>query len=168
MPIEPIIKRRSVRKYKSDPVSDEDLIEIIKAGGFAPTGHNNQAVEFIVIKNQETKDKLFEITGAEEEQNFLKYAPVLLILVTDTEKAALPLQDLSVASENIFLEAASRGLGTVWKNISSEQLPRIKNLLDIPEKFTLVNIIPIGYPAEPIVPHADSDFEEKKIHQEKW
>jgi nitroreductase len=168
MTIEAIKNRRSVREYKSDPVSDEDMAEIIKAAQFVPTGHGNAAVEFVVVRNQETKNRIHEATGADEMQIFVKTAPVLLIPITDTEKATLSTQDLSVASENIFLEAVSRGLGSVWKNVSPDQVPEIRKILGLPENFVLINVIPIGYPNEMPEAKSDSDFDSAKIHLEKW
>lgn len=113
MMLKAIKDRRSVREYKSNPVSDEDILEIIKAGQFAPSAKNNRAIEFIVVKSQITKNKLCEIMG----QEFIKKAPVLIIPLANPKKSAAPIQDLSVASENIFLQAASTSLGTVWKNV---------------------------------------------------
>ncbi len=63
MIIKEILNRRSVREYEPTMVSQEHIVEIIKAGQFAPTARNNQAVEFIVIKKSETKDKIFESSG---------------------------------------------------------------------------------------------------------
>ena len=93
MVIKEILNRRSVREYKSEQIPEEYLIEIIKAGQFAPSAKHNKAIEFIVIRDQETKDKIFEIVG----QDFVKEAPVLIIPVTDTTKTNCPVQDLSVA-----------------------------------------------------------------------
>jgi len=153
-----------VREYKPDEVPHEYIIEIIKAGQFAPTAHDNRAIDFIVVKNQETKDKIFEIVG----QEFIKEASVLIIPVIDGEKSPMPVQDLSVASENMFLQATALELGTVWKNLQPEWEEKVKKLLGIPEKYKAVNIIPVGYPQEKPEPHTDNDFDAKKIHQEKW
>ncbi len=160
-----ILNRRSVREYKDKEVPDEYITEIIKAGQFAPTARHNQAVEFITIKNQKTKDAIFEIVG----QELVKMAPVLIVPISDTTKSTdLALQDLSIASENMFLQATALGLGTVWKNIRPEWRGKIKQLLGIPDSFEVINIIPIGYPKEKPTPHSDNDFDAKKIHQEKW
>ena len=53
-----IYKRRSVRKYKPEPVSDEDLHKIMKAGQLAPTGWNKQPWHFIVVKDPKLKEQL--------------------------------------------------------------------------------------------------------------
>jgi len=167
-----IKNRRSVREYKSKLVSDKDILEIIKAAQFAPSARHNMAVEFIVIKEQKTKEAICEIINANRQfktnQDYVKNVPVLLIPVTDKNKTEMPIQDLSVASENIFLQAAVLGLGTVWKNIWPEIEEEMKKLLGLPINFTLINIIPIGYPQEKIEPHSDKDFSQKKIHYEKW
>jgi len=165
MIIKEILNRRSVREYKPDEVKERDIVEVIKAGQFAPTAKHNQAVEFVVIKNQATKDKIAEIGG----QDFLKQAPVLIALASDTTKSVCPIQDLSVASENMFLQATALGLGAVWKNLQAkEKATSVKKLLDIPEQYLLINIIPVGYPKEIPEPHTDVDFDIKKIHQEHW
>lgn len=159
-----ITNRRSVRSYKSDAVPEELIEEIIKAAQFAPTAHNNLAVEFVVVTNKNTKNQIFDIVG----QDFVNKAPVLLFLVTDVTKTTMPIQDLSVASENIFLQAASLGIGTVWKNLQPDWAERIKKLLNIPENYTAINLIPVGYPKEKIKPHTNADFDKKKIHKETW
>ena len=166
MIIKEILNRRSMREYEEKDVSEEDITEIIKAGQFAPTANNNQAVEFIVVRDQQTKDKIFEIVG----QEFIKEAAILIIPVSDTTQTNCPVQDLSIASENMFLQATALGLGTVWKALKAENAEeeKIKKLLGIPEQYLAINIIPVGYSKEKPIPHADKDFKAKKIHHEKW
>lgn len=164
MLIKEIKNRRTVREYSDREVLEEDIVEIIKAGQFAPTARHNQAVEFVVIRNQETKDKIFEVAG----QDFIKQAKVLIIMATDPAKSMCPLQDLSVASENMFLQATALGLGTVWKNLQPDWADKVKKLLNIPGNYEVANIIPVGHPKEQPAPHGDADFDPKKIHREKW
>ena len=165
MIIKEILNRRSVREFKSEAVPQKYIIEIIKAGQFAPTARNNRAIEFIVIKNQKTKDNIFEIVG----QEYVKEAPILIIPASDTTKTNCPVQDLAVASENMFLQATALGLGTVWKNLKSEfaEEEKIKKLLGIPEQYMVINIIPVGYPEKDPEPHTDKDFDDKKIRKER-
>ncbi|MFA6981910.1 MAG: nitroreductase family protein [Patescibacteria group bacterium] len=165
MIINEIIKRRSVREFRTDSVPEEMIDEIIRAAQFAPTARNNRAVEFIVIRNLKTKSALYKIVG----QEYVKEAPLILVLTTDTTKTGCPVEDLSAASENVFLQATNIGLGTVWKAVKEEsQEAKIKQLLGIPLKYKIINIIPVGYPKVEPEPHRDSDFDASKIHLENW
>jgi len=164
MVVEAIKNRRSVREYKPEPIAEEKIIEIVKAAQFAPTANNNKSVEFVVVKNSEAKKKIFDVV----EGDFVKQAPVLVLAAIDTKKSNYPVQDLSVASENIFLQAAELGLGTVWKNLRQDKAEKIKSIVGIPKNFLLINLIPLGFPKSKPSAHPDSDFDRKKIHAEKW
>lgn len=168
MILKEILNRRTVRDYKSDEVPEEYIMEIIKAAWFAPSGRGTHALEFMVIKNQETKEKIFEIVG----QDFIRQAPVLLILLFDTSKVEnglpeLSAYDLSVATENAFLQATALGLGTVWKHLGNKE-ENIKELLDIPDNYKAINIIPIGFSKNNPEAHHETEFSENKIHNERW
>lgn len=162
--IEEIKKRRSIRKYQSKEVDKKDILEIIKAAQFAPNGRHKKAWEFIIVQDKNVKKKIFETL----DDDFILKAPVLIVPIMDAQKTDLFIQDLSLASGYIFLQAVSFGLGTVWKNIDPENAQIIKKILNIPENFLLINIIPLGYPDENIPEHNDNDFEPEKIHWEGW
>ncbi len=164
MVLKAIRNRRSVREFQQKEVPEKAIVEIIKAGQFAPSGKHNGAVEFIVIRKQETKDKLAQCL----QQPFVAKAPVVIAPVSDTTKSRWVCQDLSAASENMFLQAAEIGLGTVWKNVGDDQKEEVKQILGIPGHFTLINLIPVGYPNAKVEPHQDKEFSKKKIHREKW
>ncbi|MFH0937133.1 MAG: nitroreductase family protein [Candidatus Daviesbacteria bacterium] len=161
--LDEIVKRRSIRKYKSDTPSDEDITEIIKAAQFAPSGRNTKPWEFYVVKSKETREKLAQSLG----QGFIAEAPVLIVPCADPEKSNLLIQDLSATSENIFLQATNLGLGTVWKNVPEEKMDEVKEIIGIPENFIVINLIPVGYPAEGLPAHSEADFDPEKIHWEK-
>lgn len=164
MIIKEIINRRSVREFQDQIVKDEDVEEIIRAGFFAPNSRGNYAEEFIVIKDQKIKQEIFDIIG----QDFICQAPILIIPVTDTTKTSEPIQDISVISENIFLQATALGLGTVWQNISPELMENVRPIIKLPKNFIFINIIALGYAIEIPAPHLDADFDPAKIHRENW
>jgi nitroreductase len=166
MIIPSIINRRSIRKFQNKPVPEKLVNEVIKAAQFAPTSRDNRLVEFVVVNNPETKKKIYE--AAIPPQEFLLKAPVLVIPVTDPSKTNQPVQDISLATANIFLQAAELGLGTVWKNLKPPAAGEIKKILKIPEEYLIINIIPLGYPAETPDPHTDDYFQPDKIHPETW
>lgn len=164
MVIEAIQKRRSMRMYKSDAISDDMINEIIKAGQFAPTAHGTSAVEFVVVTDAQMKKDIFDVVG----QDYITEAPVLILPVA-TDAAVLPVQDIAVASQNMFLQATALGLGSVWKHLVPEWEEAIKTMLNIPKDYRMINIVPIGMPNDPdIVEHSDADFKIEKIHHEKW
>jgi nitroreductase len=68
----------------------------------------------------------------------------------------------------MFLQAMALGLGTVWKSLQPGWPEKIKKLLGIPKRYTIINIIPVGYPKKEPEPHTDKDFDDKKIHEERW
>jgi nitroreductase len=158
--LEEIVKRRSVRNYKKDPVSDEDILKVINAAQFAPSARDSKPWEFYIVKNDDIKLKLFELVG----QDFVKDAPVLIAVCVDPEKSYHPVKDISVASMSIFLEAIHLNLGTVWKNLRDDQTDEVKKIIGIPENYIIINLIPLGYPAETLPPHQESDFNKDKIH----
>lgn len=164
MILEAISKRRSFRSYKPTMVSDESIQEVIKAAQFAPTSMGNASVEFVVVQKQELKDAIFAVI----DQEYIKQAPVLIVPVIDAEKSGLPLQDLSIASAFMFLQAAELGLGTVWKHLTPGWATEVKKILGVPENFELTNIVPLGYTLEEKPAHSDEEFTLEKIHAEKW
>lgn len=164
MPLAEIAARRSVREFKPDKVADDLITEIIKAGQFAPTSMNNRSVEFIVIEAAETKTDIFNVVG----QDYVKNAPALIIPAIDITKSTLPVQDLSMATENMLIQAAGLGLGAVWKNVTDQWAKKIKTMLGIPKNFLVINLIPIGWPVKPLPPHTDANFDIRKTHFEKW
>ncbi|SHI09252.1 nitroreductase family protein [Desulfosporosinus lacus] len=75
-----ILERRSIRKFKSDPVPDDMLQELLEAARLAPSGTNHQPWRFIIVKNQNVKEK---IQAAAFNQTFLSEAPILLVCCAD-------------------------------------------------------------------------------------
>lgn len=165
MILESIIRRRSVREFAEEPVLDQSIDDVIKAAQFAPTAKDNRAVEFIVIKDQQIKDRLFEATG----QEFIKKAPIILVLASDANKSVLPEYDLALATGFAMIQASELQLGTVWKNIpAGEQADKVREILRIPDNFKFINLLPLGYPLNEPPQHSDKEFDKSKIHYDTW
>jgi nitroreductase len=77
---EAIEKRRSIRKFKTDPVPDEHITALLNAARLAPSGCNAQPWRFKIIKDQETK---LNLSHAAYDQSFIAEAPVVLICCAD-------------------------------------------------------------------------------------
>jgi len=145
--------RRSTRRFKDDLVPDEDLMAVLEAARWAPSGDNSQPWKFIVIKNKETMEQIVEAIPYKKFQKFLMNAPVLLVILGDTRKSRWWTMDVPLAVENLMLEAWARGLGTcfsAWYPTAPESLVQIiKEMLEIPDKWTIITMTPLGYPVDP-------------------
>jgi nitroreductase len=171
----PVIQdRRSVRDFAAKEVPEELLLELVCAAQFAPTGMNNRAVEFLVLRRREAKEKLFALL--EPKQPFVREAPAVIVPATDTRKLQAPepnrtiiaTSDLAIASSFIMAQAVALGLGTVWKHVLAEFAPKVAEAFGLPREFFLVNAIAVGYPAKKPAPHSESEFSAAKIHREQW
>ena len=163
--IKEIITRRSIREYGPTSISENEIIEIIKAAQFAPTAMNNRSVQFIIIQDKNMKEQIAEIMNKKE---FIKHAPILIIPTIDTTKSIATTQDLSIASAYIQLQAVALGLSTVWKHAYPDQIEKVKTLLHIPSEMTFINMIPLGHAKEHKEKHTDAEFDSIKIHYGKW
>jgi len=163
MVLKAIAQRRSIREYAPTAVSDAQVDELLRAAQFAPSAQNSRTTDFIVVREQAAKDAIAGIM----EKPFLKDAPVIIIPASGA-KDIFYVQDIAIASENIFVQAAELGIGTLWKHVAPEQAIKIRALLGIPDDKKIVNLIPVGYPKEKTVPHGDADFDRKRIHADRW
>jgi len=137
-----VTKRRSIRRYKPEPVPDDVLNKILEAARIAPSAGHRQPWHFIVVKDAPTKKQLGVSQWAAE-------APLVLVGCVDTAIRSPPLcyVDLAIAFEHIVLAAANFGLGTCWiGRLGRDEI--IKAVLSIPDHVKVVAVTPLGYPDE--------------------
>ena len=152
-----------MREYSDEPVLEEVIESIIKAAQFAPTAHGTRQVEFVIIKDQKIKNALFEVLG----QDFIKKAPVLIVPVAEAE-SEFKVADISVATAFMMIQAAALGLGTVWKNVDSQQTKACATIIGLPHTKSIINMMPVGYPASDLPDHSDNEFDAGKIHFDQY
>lgn len=172
--LELVKKRRSFRRFKSDPVPKEILEKVLEAARHPPSAGNSQPWEFIVVQDVATKKSITQsITSGYKKirkadptmywavavQPHLSTSPVLIIVCGDrrlqqTYPAHLPgevllRQSLAISIYTLQLAAASFGLATAWATMQTESREtQIRKLLGIPEVYTVDHIVPLGYPDE--------------------
>jgi nitroreductase len=144
-------KRKSIRKYRPNPVSDDALNRILEAGRIAPSAKNIQPWHFIVVRDQSTKESLIDACRG---QRFIAEADVVLCGCA-SEKIAWGHMggymsafaiDLTIAFEHMILAAANEGLATCWIGAFEEK--KVKEILQVPDDVRVVALTPIGYAAE--------------------
>lgn len=166
--MEALFRRRSIRKYTHEEVSDDLIKRLLEAGMAAPSAGNQQPWQFVVIKN---KDTLANLTETSPYSKMTKDAGVAILVCGDLGNERHPgfwVQDCSAATQNILIEAEELGLGAVWLGIYpiDGRMAFLKKALRIPEKVFPFALIAIGHPAES-KPPADR-YDESRVHYEHW
>ena len=133
-------KRRSIRKYKSDPVSEEDLHLILEAARRAPTGANRQNWRMIVVTDPDLRK---QTAAACSNQMWMADAPVIFCLVILPGEGSV---NGTIVLDHAILAATSLGYGTCW--IGAYDVAEVKEVLGIPEDHGVVCLTPVGLPAE--------------------
>ena len=144
--LEAIETRRSVRKYKRESMPEEHLKTIIKAAQLAPSAGNKQPWRFIVVSDPDMKTKVAEVA---RKQMWMAEASVIIACLGMDKKSPEVYErwaklDVMTAVEHMVLAAWELGYGTCWIGAFVES--DVKELLDIPEEMTVVNLLPIGVP----------------------
>ncbi|MFJ7754011.1 oxygen-insensitive NADPH nitroreductase [Peribacillus muralis] len=162
--IETIMSHRSIRQFKDERISNEQITSIIKAAQMAPSSRFMQTYSIIGITNPLIKKELGKITGltyVEHNGHFLLFCADLhrlTIMASDKEKQnmqdmlestqfyQIATIDASLAAQNAALAAESMGLGVVYIGAIAKGLSEIDNLLNIPSHVIPLFGMAIGFP----------------------
>lgn len=167
-----LMKRRSIRVFKNEMPEGELIQKLIKAGLLAPSSKNKKPVELVVIDDKDTMSKLKVcknkgIIG-------LETAPCAIVVIGDSEKSDVWIEDASIAASYIQLEAENLGLGTVWiqmrkrfSDLDSSET-EVRKVLNIPEKYGVLCIIAVGYKNEIKNSYNENDIDNSKLHYGKF
>ncbi len=146
---EAIRTRKSVRSYQDRPVPEEVLRRVLEAARLAPSASNRQEWRFVVATDLETRRQL----AAAGSQPFIAAAPVVMACCAQTDGRVMrcgqqcyPI-DVAIAMDHLTLAAVAEGLGTCW--IGSFDAGRVRQVLGIPREVEVVELMPLGYPADP-------------------
>lgn len=158
-----IFTRASVRRFLPRQVEADQLIRLVRAGMAAPTAGDQRPWEFYVDTDPESIARLSQATPY---ARAAKGAPAVIIPCyrTNVWAPSCCVLDLSAATENILLEAASLGLGAVWMGVAPQEgfMKAVGEILQLPEDVHPFALIPCGYPAEP--PKPRDKFDPERIH----
>jgi nitroreductase len=140
--LEAIRKRRSIRAFTGDLIPTADLEIIVDAGRLAPTGHNLQPWDFIVVTERGMIERL-KIAS-----EWMDNAGAIIAVVLDPSSRWW-IEDGAAAVENILLACVALRYGACWlEGYTLEREDEFKQWLHVPEDKRLLTLIPIGVPAE--------------------
>ena len=169
--LEIIQKRRSIRKYKGNPIPEDTLLRVLEAARLSPSGKNLQPWKFIIVKDKELKKRLAQASAG---QFFIAEAPIIVVACGFPDDCysrmgrymkSWPV-DVTIALEHLILQAHEDGLGTCWIGAFDEE--QAKRALGIPEDVRVVAMTPLGYAAEEKGPVADRKPLQEIVHYDRW
>jgi nitroreductase len=165
---EALLRRRSIRKYKNQKISKENIDKILKAAMYAPSAMNLQAWHFIVIDD---RDILIETIKSISYAEMLKQSSAAILVCGDSsveKNDSWLLQNCSASIQNILLSAYGLGIGSCWIAIHGmdDVYKNVKAQFKVPESIVPVALISLGYPDEEV--KAEERYKEEKIHHNNW
>lgn len=145
--------RRSVRAYKPEQISDEELRQVVKAGLYAPSAMGKQPTKMLVVQNKDTIALLSKLNAQVmgKELDPFYGAPTVIVVLADRNTGNY-VQDGSLVLGNLMNAAEALGLGSCWINRAREvfEMPEARRLLresGIGDEFIGVGHCILGYPA---------------------
>ncbi|MGC9455176.1 MAG: nitroreductase family protein [Phycisphaerae bacterium] len=161
---EAIRTRYSVRSYRDKPVEDDKLNRVLDAGRLAPSARNRQQWKFIVVRDAETRKAVVKAS----EQDWMASAPVIIAVVGLTPGETMfcdvppdPV-DCAIAITNMTLAATAEGLGTCW--VGHFKQDETRKILGVPDSAWIIELLPLGYPADEPKPKSRKPLEEIVCH----
>ena len=163
-------KRRSIRSYTGEALTEENLNQILAAGLLSPSGHNTKPWEFLVVRNKELLEKMTKCR--EGAANMLKGADTAIVVLADPTKTDVWTEDCSIAMEHMHLMADSMGIGSCWiqgrlRKAATGQTTEeyLREVLGFSENLRLEAVLSLGMPAVKPEPHTMDSLLWDRIHR---
>ncbi|MBP5361266.1 MAG: nitroreductase family protein [Bacteroidaceae bacterium] len=166
-------KRRSIRTFTEQPVTEEQRKQLMTVALMAPTGKNCRAWEFILVDDK-AKLQLLSESKAQGAQ-LIAGAPLAVIVTVDKEASETWVEDASVACTMLMLQAEDMGLGSCWVEIMNRSREDgtmaediIREAFGIPEQYGVLAVVAVGYKAQERKPQNEDKLLWEKVHVNKW
>lgn len=171
--LELLRQRRSIRKFKSQPVEPEKVELLCEAVLRAPTSRNFQPCEFVLVDDPELLAQL--ATAKTHGTSFFATAPLAIVVAADPQKSDVWIEDSSIAAIIAQLAAEELGLKSCWAQLRlrpHEGEPNaseyVRKLVGLPEGLEVPMVIAVGYPEETKAGHPRSALASEKIHRNRF
>lgn len=164
-----MLNRRSVRTYTGEPVTREQLEQIVAAGQAGPSGKNRRPWQFVVVADRAKIEALASSRAAGAGKT-VSCAEAVICVFGD-EAVDTWVEDCSIALTNMHLMADSMGLGGCWVQGRLREAADgrttedfVRDLLGVPAGWKLEALLTVGVPANHAVPHTLDEVEPEKVH----
>ena len=165
--------RRSHRKFTDEEIDAEDMKLILRAALMSPTSKSQRAWQFVVVDDKTDLEKLADAKDLGSQ--FLKNAPVAIVVLGDPMQNDCWVEDGSIAAISMQYQAEDLGLGSCWIQMRGRGLEDgtsadtvIRGVLDIPENFSCLCILAIGHWADERKPQSEDKLKWENVHLNKF
>lgn len=160
--------RRSIRKFTSQPITEEEIQRMLSAAMAAPSAGNAQPWRFVVVTERALLDTLHTVNPYAA---MAKQAPLAIVVCADVNAEKYKnywVQDCSAAMQNLLLAVHAMGLGAVWTGVHpvQERVTGFSTMFALPENIVPLGIAIIGHPDQSLPPH--SEYDATKVHYNQW
>lgn len=171
--IELIKRRRSMRKFTGEELTQDEVVSLLKAALMSPTSKRSNSWQFVVVDDKSTLELLSKCKEAGA--SFLKDAAVGIVVLGDPLASDVWIEDASVASIMIQLQAEDLGLGSCWIQVRERYTATgmsadefVHGVLDIPLQLQVLSIIAVGHKGMERKPFDEDKLQWEKIHLNKY
>jgi len=166
--METIFARRSIRQYTSEPVPEDVVRDLLRAGMAAPSAGNEQPWHFVVIRDRALLD---QVPSVHQHSKMIREAPLAILVCCDlnlVKHGEMWIQDCAAATQNILLAVQAKGLASVWLGVypREERVAGLRRLFGLPPQIVPFSLLPIGHAAEHKPPHGEYDG--TRVHRDRW
>ncbi|NHZ47178.1 nitroreductase family protein [Nitratidesulfovibrio liaohensis] len=143
-------QRRSIRRFTGEPVTRDEIVAMLDAARWAPSGLNNQPWRFLVVQPGDPRQEA--LAGCTKYARIVRDAGVLVAVFLDREACYHPMKDHQGAGaciQNLLLAAHALGLGAVWLGEIVNQAEQVEQVLGLPAgRYEFMALIAAGHPAQ--------------------
>lgn len=166
-------RRRSIRQYTEAPIDKEILKQLARAALMSPSSKSRTPWEFVIVQNKDMLQKLSECRP--HGSALVAKAAACFVILADTAKTDVWVEDASIAAILLQLQAEDLGLGSCWVQVRTRDTENgtsaneyIKDLLDIPSNMEVLCMIALGYKNEERKGFDDNKLKMEKVHWDKY
>lgn len=162
-------RRRSIRKFTPEKLTEDQVVELMKAALFAPSSKGSRPWEFVLVDDPVLLHELSECKPAGAE--LVAGAPLAVVVAADTTRTEAWVEDASVAATMLLLQAEDMGLGACWVQVNgrtqADGTPSadiVRDILSLPAECAPLAIVAVGHKAAERKPQNDEKLLWEKIH----
>lgn len=161
--------RRSMRKFTDEELTQDEVVALLRAALMAPSSKGTHAWQFVVVDEKETLQKLAHCK--ENGADFIQDAPLAIVVLADPYISDVWVEDASVATTYLLLQAEDLGLGACWVQVRNRTMvdgkpaeEMVRAALNVPESLRVLSIVAVGHKGMERKPFNEDRLLWEKVH----